>query len=293
MKRAATRAVSAAGLALLAGCAGGPPGAGLGADVGGSLRVIVDSLAGPVDPATLPAPATVQAEPGTRFTFGVASLGAGSARTVQTVGLAPGANAQVSVDAAAQARALASAQGGANASASAEAALVAKGDAQADARSEARTRGWICQEIQFLPTRIEVHKTGGGWISLPITASGSVDLVALDATTSASLLAAANLEAGSYDKIRLWTADTRSNFESDANTYIALDAAGQAHTGVYTLPGNVLTAAATFDVAAGTQTALTMAFDARNSLHLAGNKAILFPHALDAKAAYKGGAGTP
>ncbi len=303
MKSASLKIGMAATLALLSGCATGPLGLDLGAGaqagVGAVAKLVVDSLAGPVDLAKLPAPATTEAAAGNSLVVGVASLDRKhESRALQMLGLSLGADGKISVSAAAAARAEAKGKSEASASTeasgSAEAEAVAEGDAGAHAKSEAKTQGWVFQEIAFRPTRVEVHMasgaSGSAWISLPITASGSIDLVSLDATSSAALLASAQLQAGHYDQIRLWSADTHAKVESEANTYIAVDGSGTAHTGVYTLPGNVLTTDATFDIKADTQTNLTFALDAKKSMHLAGRKAILFPHALEVEAAYEAAA---
>lgn len=281
----------AASFAVLTGCSSSPLGLGFGAGAGtkGNVNLVVDSLAEAVDLAQLPALATREAQ---AVSLGAAGSAASSLavgikgdrayadparqRTVVALGLGVMQRLEARASDRAQLAASSSASGSADAS----------GRANGNATGKAKPDGWVFQRIDFKPTRIEVHQTANAsgsvnsWISIPVNSTASIDLVKLNEDGAAQLLAAAKLEAGSYDRIRLWGADTRRARESDANTYLALDADGTAHTGVYKLPGQVLTVNATFDVKADAATTLTFSFDPGEAMHRAGKRLILEPSSL-------------
>ncbi len=195
------------------------------------------------------------------------------------------ASASASTDASASASTAASASGSITAG-NANARANGNANLNANAYGQVKIDGWVFQRIDFKPTRIEVHLadqasgSADAWISLPVPDGAPLDLVALNEAATASFLAAAQLTAGSYDQIRFWGADTHRRVESDANSYLAIDENGTAHTGVYKLPGQVLTLNSDFEVKADSATELKLSFNPRAALHRAGNRLILEPTAL-------------
>jgi len=111
--------------------------------------------------------------------------------------------------------------------------------------------------IRLTVDGVQVHSSGGGWVSIVNAKSSAFDLIKLRDEGTAQLLAQADLKAGAYDMISL-----------NVSKVIVVDASGEHEA---KLPSNKLEIKGDLDVKANTSATANLDFLADQSLHVTGN----------------------